>query len=179
MSESSPKETRDARVSASSPAESRVSGSSPTEEENRYASVSTSRPAETRVSESSPSEEKLNNSRRRNRGTSCAGDVIEEEETHEPEIKLGKVYVDDSRLLAETMPIGTRYDRKTKSFIWTSPEECEDTVRNSQTQALAALNDQVEGLNFTMEDIEDFPERHLPTLDFSLEISDTGVLDYI
>ena len=55
-------------------------------------------------------------------------------------MKMGSNYVEDSRLAAETMAPGTRYDNFTKSFIWRPPNPEEDCVQNSQEQVLAALN---------------------------------------
>ena len=51
-------------------------------------------------------------------------------------------------------------------------------MENSQNQVLNALNSIVKGIKFTMEDFSDFKDGKLPTLDFALEISEQGNLQY-
>ena len=96
-----------------------------------------------------------------------------------------KVYVDDGRQVTTLLKKGSRYDKEEKKFKWSKEAESEDEQLELEGEdknsfmarlCLPAMNGVNPDLTFTAEVEEDFPDKRLPTLDFSLWMRSDGSL---
>ena len=106
-------------------------------------------------------------------------------EKAEVKIMMMKVYVDDGRQLTTLLRKGMRYDAEIKEYRWNmiAEEEDKELERNGEDKdsfmarlCLPLMNDINQDLTFTAEVAADFPDRRLPTLDFTLWQVEEGEL---
>ena len=92
-------------------------------------------------------------------------------------VTLMKVYVDDGRQASTLLRKGMRFDKEKMEFQWDMEAEEEDIrlEREGETPnaymarlCLPALNAVNKDLTLTVEVEEDFEDKRLPTLDFSM-----------
>ena len=94
-------------------------------------------------------------------------------------ITLLKVYVDDGRQVTSLLEKGMRYHAEEEKFIWSEEDEQEDRELEERGEdddsfmariCLPVMNAINPDLKFTAEVAGDFPDRSLPTLDFSMKM---------
>ena len=107
-------------------------------------------------------------------------------EQAEVKIMLMKVYVDDGRQPTTLLRKGMRYDVENKEFRWDMLAEEEDKLEKSGEDrdsfmarlCLPLMNDINNDLTFTAEVAADFPDKRVPTLDFTLWQVEDGELSH-
>ena len=94
---------------------------------------------------------------------------------------LSGLYVDDGRSYQRKLKWGERYCGQQKKFTFDVDKEMEDASENvdrnelTRREVLLAMNDVNKDLEFTKELCSDFIDKKLPTLSFSLNITDEGI----
>ena len=87
---------------------------------------------------------------------------------------MSGLYVDDGRSFVKLLPLGMRFVKSVRKFVFSESYLKEDVNRGrskqevTQEQILAAMNSVNDDLEFTMETHLDFEDKRLPTLSFSL-----------
>ena len=87
---------------------------------------------------------------------------------------LSGLYVDDGRTFHRKLYMGERFCEKEKRIIVDNERRIEDEKEGikreeiTRREILRAMNQVSQDLEFTMELCEDFPDRKLPTLSFSI-----------
>ena len=93
-----------------------------------------------------------------------------------------KGYVDDGRQWSDLMRRGTRFNPKRKRFTGREDWEEEDNMENLPEEermgkiCLTAMNSVNSDLTFTVETVQDFPNKRLATLDFECEIVENQII---
>ena len=94
---------------------------------------------------------------------------------------LAGLYVDDGRNMIEILPLGVRFDEKEMIFKYLEKWEIEDKMggmtgrQRTKLEVGKCMNAINPDLNFTLELSDEFKDKRLPTLSFSLWEEEWGV----